>query len=89
MQLEREYPPIAIYKLKGHVMNVHMRDINGLMRRFPPFGDGVMDFRAVVETLEKTGFDGFASLEQDRHPGDPDIKQICQRYLRMMREYVG
>ena len=70
-------------------MNLHMRDIDGLMRQFPPFGDGVMDFQAIVATLKQINFDGFASIEQDRHPGDRDIKEICQRYLRMMREYVG
>ena len=26
MELEREYPPVAVHKLKGHLMNLHMRD---------------------------------------------------------------
>lgn len=89
IQLEREYPPVAIYKLKGHVMNLHLRDIDGLMRSFPPIGQGVMDFQAIVEALKRTGFQGFVSLEQDGHPGDPDMKVICRRYLRMMRDYIG
>ncbi len=89
IQLEREYPPVAIHKLKGHLMNLHLRDIDGLMRRFPPFGDGVMDIAAIIATLKQIGFAGFASIEQDRHPGDRDIKETCQRYLRMMREHIG
>jgi sugar phosphate isomerase/epimerase len=89
MQLEREYPPVAIYKLKGHVMNLHMRDIDGLMRSFPPIGQGVMDFKAIIEALQKTGYQGFVSLEQDGHPGDPDVKDTCRRYLQLMREYIG
>jgi len=89
MQLEREYPPVAIHKLKGHVVNLHMRDIDGLMRRFPPMGDGVMDAKAIVEALKQTGFDGHASIEQDKHPGDRDMKETCQRYLRMMRDYIA
>ena len=88
IQLEREYPPVAIHKLKGHLMNVHMRDIDGLMRSFSPFGDGVMDIKAIVEAMKKTGFNGFASIEQDTHPGDPDMKEICRRYLRIMRGYL-
>jgi sugar phosphate isomerase/epimerase len=36
--LQREYPPVAIYKVGRHLMNVHMRDIDGLMRQFPAFG---------------------------------------------------
>jgi sugar phosphate isomerase/epimerase len=89
IQLEREYPPVAIYKLKGHVMNLHMRDIDGLMRSFSPIGQGVMDFKAIIEALQKTGFDGFVSLEQDGHRGDPDMKDTCRRYIKMMREYIG
>jgi sugar phosphate isomerase/epimerase len=89
IQLEREYPPVAIYKLKGHLMNLHLRDIDGLMRSFPPIGQGVMDFKAIIEALQRTGYQGFVSLEQDGHPGDPDMKVTCRRYLRTMREYIG
>jgi sugar phosphate isomerase/epimerase len=89
IQLEREYPPVAIYKLKGHLMNLHIRDIDGLMRSFSPIGQGVMDFRAIVQALQKTGFQGFLSLEQDGHQGDPDMKDTCRQYLRTMRECLG
>jgi len=89
IQLEREYPPVAIHKLKGHLMNLHLRDIDGLMRSFSPIGHGVMDFQAIVQALRQTGFQGFASLEQDGHPGDPDMKDTCREYLRTLREYLG
>lgn len=88
-QLQREYPPVAVHKAGRHLMNLHLRDIDGLMRRFPPIGDGVMDFQAIVVALKSVGFDGFASLEQDKNPGDRDMKETCRRYLRMMREYLG
>jgi sugar phosphate isomerase/epimerase len=87
--LQKEYPPVAIYKLKGRLMNVHMRDIDGMMRLFPPIGDGVMDCQAIVTALKQTGFNGYASIEQDTHPGDPDMQVICRRYLKMMRDYIG
>jgi sugar phosphate isomerase/epimerase len=87
--LGREYPPVAVHKVRGHLMNVHLRDIDGLMRRFSPIGEGVMDFQAIIVALKQTGFDGFVSLEQDKNPGDRDMKETCQRYLRMMREYIG
>ena len=89
MQLEREYVPVAVHKLKGHVLNLHMRDIDGLMRSFAPIGRGVMDFPAIIQALQKTGFQGFASLEQDGHEGDPDMKQTCREYLRIMRAAVS
>jgi sugar phosphate isomerase/epimerase len=89
IQLEREYPPVAIHKLKGHLMNLHVRDIDGLMRSFSPIGQGVMDFRAIADALRQTGFQGYASLEQDGHPGDPDMKDTCRRYLQTFRELAA
>jgi len=85
--LQREYPPVAIYKVRHQLLNLHMRDIDGMMRQFPHVGQGVMDFKAIVDALKQVGFDGYASLEQAKHPGD--LKETCLRYLRMMREYIG
>jgi len=85
--LQREYPPVAIHKVKHQLLNLHMRDIDGMMRQFPHVGEGVMDFKAIVETLKQVGFEGYASIEQDKHPGD--MKETCRRYLKMMREYIG
>ena len=69
--LQREYPPAAVYQANRHLMNVHMRDIDGLMRRFVHVGQGVMDFRAIAQALKAIGFQGFVTLEQDGQPGDP------------------
>jgi sugar phosphate isomerase/epimerase len=85
--LQREYPPVAIHKVGQHLMNLHMRDIDGQMRRFVHIGEGVMDFKAIIQSLQRVGFDGFISLEQDKHPGD--MKETCRRYLRLMRDYIG
>ncbi len=85
--LQREYPPAAIHKVRKQLMNLHLRDIDGPMRRFVLAGEGVMDFRAIIDTLKTVGFTGFVSLEQDKYPGD--MKDTCRNYLRMMREYIG
>ncbi len=86
--LQREYPPVAVYKARQHLMNLHMRDIDGLMRRFVHVGKGVMDFKAIVDALKVIGFTGSMSLEQDGQPGE-DMKATCQRYLAMMRDYLA
>jgi sugar phosphate isomerase/epimerase len=84
---QREYPPVAIHKVKNHLMNLHMRDIDGLMREFVHVGEGVMDFKAIADALKATGFQGFLSIEQDKHPGD--MKAICRRYLEIMKEHLA
>jgi sugar phosphate isomerase/epimerase len=83
----RDYPPEAIYKVRRHLMNMHVRDIDGLMRKFPHIGEGVMDFRAICAALKNTGYRGFLILEQDKHPRD--MMADARRYLAMMKEYLA
>lgn len=85
--VQREYPPVAIHKVRKQLLHLHARDIDGLMRSFPHIGQGVMDLRGVVEALRQVGYAGAISLEQDKHPGD--MKETCRRYVRVMREYLG
>ena len=89
--LEREYPPVSVHKTGKHLMNVHARDIDGLMHRFVHAGQGVMDFKALAEALKAVGFQGFVSLEQDGQAGDAAgaMKETCKRYLAMMKEYLS
>ena len=86
--LQREYPPVAIHKVGRHLMNLHIRDIDGLMRSFPPVGEGVMDLAGIAEAIKRIGFSGFLSLEQDGHRG-PEMKEICARYLKLMKQHLG
>jgi sugar phosphate isomerase/epimerase len=83
----RDYPPEAIYKVRRQLMNLHVRDIDGTMRKFPHIGEGVMDFKAICDALKAIQFRGFMTLEQDKHPGD--MRATARRYLEMMKEYLG
>jgi sugar phosphate isomerase/epimerase len=83
----RDYPPVAIYKVRRHLMNLHVRDIDGLMRRFPHIGEGVMDFKAICDALKAVQYRGFLTLEQDKHPGD--MHATARRYLAMLKEYLA
>lgn len=83
--LQREYPPVAIHKVGKRLVNLHVRDIDGLMRSFVPVGTGVMDFQGMGEALKKIGFQGALSIEQDRFQG-MDMKEVCVRYLELMKK---
>ena len=87
VQVQREYPPVAINKVKDRLYNLHIRDIDGDMRQFIHIGDGVMDFAGIIRELKKIGYNGYISLEQDEHPGD--MNATCRRYLKLMRELIG
>jgi sugar phosphate isomerase/epimerase len=84
---QREYPPVAIYKVNRHLMNLHLRDIDARMREYVAVGEGVMDFKAIAEAVKTSGFGGFLSLEQDGFGGD--MKVVCRRYVSMMKEYLS
>ncbi len=86
--LQREYPPVAIYKVGKRLFNLHMRDIDGQMRSFVPIGDGVMDFQGIADALKQTGFQGCLSIEQDGHRG-MDMKAVCARYLELMKKCLA
>ena len=86
-QIQREYPPVAINKVKDRLYNLHIRDIDGAMRQFIHIGEGVMDFAGIIRELKKIGYKGFVSLEQDGHPGD--MKVTCKRYLDLMRKLIA
>jgi sugar phosphate isomerase/epimerase len=83
----RDYPPEAIFKVRRQLMNLHVRDIDGLMRKFPHIGEGVMDFKAICDALKAIQFRGFLTLEQDKLPGD--MRATARRYLAMMKEYLA
>jgi len=84
---QREYPPVAIYKLNKHLMNLHVRDINATMREYVPIGQGVMDLKAIADAVKGIGFTGYLSLEQDGDAGQ--MKETCRRYISLMKEYLA
>lgn len=84
----REYPPVAIHQIKRHLMSVHARDIDGLMHRFPPFGEGVVDFRQIAQTLKLVGYRGYVHLAQDRSL-PADSRAAARRFLAAMKEYLA
>jgi sugar phosphate isomerase/epimerase len=84
---QREYPPVAIYKLNQHLLNVHVRDINATMREYVAIGQGVMDLKAIADAVKAIGFTGFLSLEQDG--SSEDMKETCRRYISTMKQYLS
>lgn len=85
IQLQREYPPTALHKVKNHLFNCHLRDIDSEGLVFVGFGEGVMDFKAVIETLKTIGYTGYLAFEQD---GVPDMHKTLQDGKRMIEELL-
>lgn len=86
IQLQREYPPVAVYQAGEKLVNVHIRDIDGVGLRFVGIGEGVMDFPGVFKALKEIGFSGYLTFEQD---GVPDMRAVLSRGLDMLRKLIA
>ncbi len=86
LQLQREYPPLGIYQAGKHLVNVHIRDIDGVGLRFVGIGEGVMDFSGVIKALKDIGFSGYLTFEQD---GVPDMRGVLARGRDMLRKLIA
>ena len=54
---------------------------------FCSLGDGIVDFRGMREALERHGYDGHATVEQDRDPrGDTTALEDARRSLAFLRD---
>ena len=53
---------------------------------FCPIGEGMVDIGAVLAALDRIGYDGFATLEQDRVPGSGDALGDLRRSLDVIDE---
>lgn len=61
--MQREYPPMSVYKLRERIFHVHLRDTDGLLCYSYPIGQGVIDWNLFVRALKEVGYKGFLSLE--------------------------
>ncbi len=86
LQLQREFPAVAVCQAGEHLFNVHIRDIDGVGLRFVGIGEGVMDFPGVIKALKDIGYSGYLTFEQD---GVPDMKGVLARGLDMLRKLIG
>ena len=68
-------PTDAIRRAAGHITGVHLEDIpggiGGTHYHTVP-GDGDLDFRAIFDTFDDIGYDGFVTLELYTYPETPD-----------------
>jgi inosose dehydratase len=82
--------PAALIRRHGdRLEHLHLKDVVAERRGsfwdsvaagvFCPVGDGLLDLAAVREALTAVGYDGFATVEQDRRPGSPGAPEADLR----------
>ncbi len=65
--------PAAIAKLSAHIKHYHFEDIAAtrVHHHLVP-GTGAIDFKPIVDAIEKTGYDGWITVELYPYLDDPD-----------------
>jgi len=79
--LQREYVPWSIHKVKGKLVNIHVRDCDHLTTGFARPGEGVLDWGEIFKALLAIGYDGYLSLESY-------ATDWRDRKMTMTREYL-
>ncbi|HYF52523.1 MAG TPA: sugar phosphate isomerase/epimerase [Planctomycetota bacterium] len=78
-----EDPCHAIRALKGRIFNLHLEDIRAHKHYHRIPGDGDMDFRAIFNELDKTGYTGPLTWELYTYDENPD--EACVRTYKYLR----
>ena len=72
-------PTDAMKKLRGRILNVHLKDLNAFSpdAHDLPFGTGVSDIRGILSELQRQKFDGNISIEYE-YNWDASLPEIAQ-----------
>jgi sugar phosphate isomerase/epimerase len=85
-------PIEAIKQLKGHIISLHMKDLNEKSPKAHdvPWGTGVCDVKGVLTELHNQGFSGEFSVEYE-HNWDKSVPEIAEglKYFKQVAKELG
>lgn len=85
--MQREYPPMSVYKLRERIFHVHLRDTDGMICYSYPIGQGVIDWNLFVRALKEVGYNGVLSLElAGLNRPEKYLKESMEYMRRVLRE---
>lgn len=87
--IQREYLPLSIHKLRGHIWHLHVRDGDGLLCYGLPLGMGVIDWDGVIQALKEINYDGFLSFEFGALTDPVKYIGISKKYLEEVCANAG
>jgi inosose dehydratase len=75
-------PAELVRRYAERVAYVHLKDFTADPFAFLPLGQGDLDFRGIINELERTGYDGWLTVELDEFDGAPvDAARESKEYL--------
>lgn len=78
-------PVELIRHYADRIVYVHLKDFTAEPFAFLPLGRGELDFRAILEELDRTGYDGWITIELDAYDGAPgEAARESRHYLESL-----
>jgi sugar phosphate isomerase/epimerase len=79
----------TVRQLGAHLRHVHVKDITG--ERPTLLGEGSLPVADAVQTLERSGYDGWVCLETEKRwrPSGPEPEASLPQFVRFMRETLA
>jgi inosose dehydratase len=83
-------PAELIRRYAERIVYVHLKDFSADPFAFLPLGKGELDFRAILEELDRAEYDGWITIELDAYDGAPgDAARESRHYLESLRIPTG
>jgi inosose dehydratase len=83
-------PAELIRRYADRISYVHLKDFTAEPFAFLPLGRGEIDFAAILDELERAGYDGWLTVELDEYDGAPvDAARESRKYLDALRAATG
>jgi len=82
------HAPEALWELKDHLFNVHLKDVREAGDHHPvALGSGIVNIGECVQVLKEINYNKTASIEQES--GDHDPTEDCAIALKWISEMLG
>lgn len=81
-----EYLDLGIYKLGKYLKLVHLSDNDGTRPYHYQPGKGNIDFKNIIDTLKKTGYDGYVVIDIS---GIPNIMEEAVKMKAMLEKLIA
>lgn len=83
-------PAELIRRYADRIVYVHLKDFTAEPFAFLPLGRGELDFRAILEELDRAGYDGWITIELDAYDGAPgEAARESRHYLESLLAPAG
>jgi inosose dehydratase len=83
-------PAELIRRYAERIVYLHLKDFSADPFAFLPLGRGELDFRAILEELDRAEYDGWITIELDAYDGGPgDAALESRHYLESLRVPTG